>query len=60
MGDREALKTFWQGFSEVPSIETMMLNKNAEAFDENDRKDIWTSLPDLTGLRVVEIGSGIG
>lgn len=60
MGDRAALKTFWQGFSHTPNVETMMLNKNADDFDENDRRDIWTSLPDLKGLRVVEIGSGIG
>jgi len=60
MGDRQALKTFWEGFSDTPNVETMMLNKNADDFDENDRRDIWTSLPDLKGLRVVEIGSGIG
>jgi phosphoethanolamine N-methyltransferase len=38
----------------------MMLNKDAETFDEQDRNDVMGSLPSLKGMRVVEIGSGIG
>ena len=31
MGDREALKEFWQGYSATPDVETMMLNKTIAA-----------------------------
>jgi len=38
----------------------MMLNKDAETFDEQDRNDVVGCLPSLKGQRVVEIGAGIG
>jgi len=60
MGDRRALTNFWENYAAAPSLQTMMLNKDAETFDEQDRNDVMGSLPDLKGMRIVEIGSGIG
>jgi phosphoethanolamine N-methyltransferase len=60
MGDRRALTSFWENYADAPSLQTMMLNKDAETFDEQDRNDVMGSLPSLRGMRIVEIGSGIG
>jgi SAM-dependent methyltransferase len=60
MGDRRALTSFWEKYADAPNLESMMLNKDAQSFDEQDRIDIMNSLPSLKGLRVVEFGSGIG
>lgn len=60
MGDRRALTSFWENYARSPDLQTMMLNKEAETFDEQDRNDVMGSLPNLKGMRVVEIGAGIG
>jgi ubiquinone/menaquinone biosynthesis C-methylase UbiE len=51
---------FWNKFSSDASINTMMLNKNADQLEESDRNDILQSLPDFTDMIVVDIGAGIG
>jgi len=40
--------------------EAMMLDKNASSFSEKERDEILSILPDVTGLDMIELGSGIG
>uniref|UniRef100_A0A915J763 phosphoethanolamine N-methyltransferase n=1 Tax=Romanomermis culicivorax TaxID=13658 RepID=A0A915J763_ROMCU len=60
MGDRLALTEFWEKQAHAPTVETMMLNKLAEQVDEQDKRDIFNSLPDLEDMRIMELGAGIG
>lgn len=47
---------FWDKFSSDATINSMMLNKNADQLEESDRNDILQSLPDFTDMTVVDIG----
>ena len=40
--------------------EAMMLDKNASTFSDKERDEVLSILPDVTGLDMVELGSGIG
>lgn len=60
MGDRNELTKFWSQYAHSPTVETMMLNKDAQTFDDKDRNDVLEGLPDLTDARIVELGAGIG
>ena len=57
---RNTYKTFWDRYSDTPSNEAMLLNKNADELEEHDRADILATLPDFTDKDVVDIGAGIG
>uniref|UniRef100_A0AC34G070 Methyltransferase domain-containing protein n=1 Tax=Panagrolaimus sp. ES5 TaxID=591445 RepID=A0AC34G070_9BILA len=57
---RNTYKMFWDRYSDKPSNEAMLLNKNADELEELDRKDILATLPDFTDKDVVDIGAGIG
>jgi phosphoethanolamine N-methyltransferase len=57
---RNTYKIFWDRYSDKPSNEAMLLNKNADELEELDRADILASLPDFTDKDVVDIGAGIG
>ncbi|VDK28864.1 unnamed protein product [Gongylonema pulchrum] len=59
VGD-EACKKFWSKFSKQCDNRTMMLNASADQIEAPDRCDILDDLPDLTGMDIVEVGSGIG
>lgn len=59
--DNEAVyKCFWHEFSTQPNIDSMMLNTSANELDVLDREDIISSLPNYTGMDIVDIGAGIG
>ncbi|KAE9554540.1 hypothetical protein FO519_002244 [Halicephalobus sp. NKZ332] len=57
---RETYKSFWDKYSDKPDNGAMMLNKNADELEEQDRMDILASLPEFTDKDVVDIGAGIG
>ncbi|KAI6184074.1 Methyltransferase type 11 domain containing protein [Aphelenchoides bicaudatus] len=58
--DNDKVYGFWSKFSVDPSINSMMLNQNADQLEESDRMAILEALPDLTDMFVVDIGAGIG
>lgn len=58
--ERAALRDFWSGYSSKPDITAMMLNAKAADLKEGDCQDILQTMPDVTGLDVVDIGAGIG
>jgi phosphoethanolamine N-methyltransferase len=61
MAERETIFNYWDQFSANPTVETMMLNPNANLVDEMDKKDIMEGLPrNLGTMSVLEIGAGIG
>ena len=37
-----------------------MLDKNASEFSDRERDEILSIVPDVTGLDIIELGSGIG
>lgn len=57
---RSSFKNFWSKFSHRCDNTVMMLNKSADEFEADDRADIISSLPDLHGKDIVDIGAGIG
>jgi len=57
---RGELKTFWDGYSQITDERSMMLNEHADLLKDLDCRDIIRSLPDTTGMDVVDIGAGIG
>lgn len=42
------------------SIEEMMLDSNAKVLTQRDHPEVMAILPNITGLRVLELGAGIG
>jgi phosphoethanolamine N-methyltransferase len=60
VSERDVFKSFWDKYSGVTDNRSMMLNQNADEFEQSDRMDILSSLPDLRGKDVVDIGAGIG
>lgn len=58
--ERDVFKNFWNKYSGITDNRSMMLNQNADEFEQSDRMDILSSLPDLRGKDVVDIGAGIG
>lgn len=60
LGSRVMYKNFWDGFSDKPNINTMMLNTSADQLEALDRREILELLPDYSGLDVADIGAGIG
>ncbi|CAJ0576490.1 unnamed protein product, partial [Mesorhabditis spiculigera] len=57
---RDNFKSFWDKYSDTPDNTAMMLNNNAGTLEEDDRRDILSSLPDVTNKDAVDIGAGIG
>ncbi len=57
---RGVFREFWNAFSDDPTDDAMMLNKDSEAIKDHDRADILEALPPLKGKRLVELGAGIG
>ena len=54
------MKAFWEGHCTTASVQDMMLDANAEILDEAEKPEICSMMPDLKGLRVLELGAGIG
>jgi len=42
------------------NIEEMMLDSNAKVLTQRDHPEVMAILPNITGLRVLELGAGIG
>jgi len=59
-GDRKTMTEFWAQYASAPTVQTMMLNADAQNWDESDRLDVISGLPDLSGKDVIELGCGIG
>jgi phosphoethanolamine N-methyltransferase len=57
---RETMLKFWENYQNAPTVESMMLSEDAKDFCEDDRLDIYSCLPNLTGKNVLELGAGIG
>ncbi|WP_027370305.1 methyltransferase domain-containing protein [Desulfovermiculus halophilus] len=52
-------KSFWE--QQDLDIQSMMLNKDVDpSFEERERTEILSYLPDLNGLRILEPAAGIG
>ena len=52
----------WEGHAKRDGAtqEAMMLDKNASEFSDRERDEILSIVPDVTGLDIIELGSGIG
>lgn len=58
---RESMTDYWDQHSSAGSIEEMMLDSNASEFEEQERAEILSMLPqDLRGKRVLELAAGVG
>ena len=57
---RGAMKAFWQEHCTTASLQDMMLDANADVLNEAEKPEIQAMMPDLKGLRVLELGAGIG
>jgi len=53
---------YWEGHAKRDGAtqEAMMLDKNASEFSDRERDEILSIVPDVTGLDIIELGSGIG
>ncbi|XP_037077051.1 phosphoethanolamine N-methyltransferase-like [Pollicipes pollicipes] len=58
-GVRQQMADYWSQFSE-PTIENMMLNEDARQLAEQEEVEILDSVPQVGGMRVLELGAGIG
>jgi len=56
---RQQMTDYWAQFSE-PTIENMMLNEDARQLAEHEESEILDSVPQVGGMRVLELGAGIG
>eukprot|EP00117_Sycon_ciliatum_P034895 scpid103713/ scgid26545/ Phosphoethanolamine N-methyltransferase len=57
---RNTMKEFWDGHCTTASLQDVMLDSKAETLDESEKPEIMDMLPSLKGLRVLELGAGIG
>ncbi|XP_058868000.1 uncharacterized protein LOC117398653 isoform X1 [Acipenser ruthenus] len=57
---RATMTEFWQEHSEQATVEEMMLDSNARIISREEVPEILATLPALGGLRVLELGAGIG
>lgn len=55
---REKMKRYWQVYE--PSIESMMLNNDAQYLTENEQNELLSYLPSFKGIKILELGAGIG
>lgn len=54
--------SYWENHAKRDGAtqEAMMLDKNASEFSNKERDEVLSILPDVTGLDMIELGSGIG
>ncbi|CAG9464468.1 unnamed protein product [Pedinophyceae sp. YPF-701] len=60
MGDRAAMKQYWEEHTKECSVQEMMLDSQAAEIDEMERPEILGLLGDVSGRRILELGAGIG
>lgn len=58
--EREAQKAYWKEHSTEATVEAMMLDSKAADIDKLERPEVMRLLGSVKGLRVVELGAGIG
>ncbi|XP_065185083.1 uncharacterized protein LOC135815685 isoform X2 [Sycon ciliatum] len=58
---RTAMKDFWEGHCATVSLQDVMLDSKAlRTMNESEKPEILAMLPALKGMRVLELGAGIG
>ncbi|XP_050397141.2 uncharacterized protein LOC126815505 isoform X2 [Patella vulgata] len=58
---REIMSEYWKDHAQKSSsIQTMMLDSNAEELSKDEKPEILSYLPDISGKTVIELGAGIG
>ncbi|KAI3432717.1 hypothetical protein D9Q98_004260 [Chlorella vulgaris] len=58
--EREAQKAYWKEHSENATVEAMMLDSKAADIDKLERPEVLKLLGPVDGLRIAELGAGIG
>jgi SAM-dependent methyltransferase len=59
-GMRQLVKNYWCAAHVEPTLENMLLDSNATTIDVFERPEVLSKLPCVRGLRVLELGAGIG
>ncbi|ESO87855.1 hypothetical protein LOTGIDRAFT_219756 [Lottia gigantea] len=54
------MSEYWKDHAQKASIQTMMLDSNAEELSKDEVPEIMSYLPDVANKRMVELGAGIG
>lgn len=57
---RNKMTEFWKEHSRDATVEEMMLDSRARELTRHELPEILSMLPSLDGLRVLELGAGIG
>lgn len=58
--EREAQKSYWKEHSADATVEAMMLDSQAADIDRLERPEVLSILGSVEGLRLLELGAGIG
>eukprot|EP00897_Mesotaenium_endlicherianum_P007749 jgi/Mesen1/7001/ME000365S06140 len=58
--ERMAQEAYWKEHTSNLSVEAMMLDSQASTLDLEERPEILNMLPSYKGLKVLELGAGIG
>lgn len=58
--ERDAQKAYWKEHSGEATVEAMMLDSHAAEIDKLERPEVLKLLGSVEGLRLVELGAGIG
>lgn len=58
--DRDVMTKYWEEHSDQATLEEMMLDNSANKLDQLERPEILSLLPDFGGMKVLELGAGIG
>lgn len=57
---RSNMIEFWKEHSKTATVEEMMLDTRAKELNQQEMPEILSMLPCLDGLRILELGAGIG
>ena len=61
--NRKDMTIFWEEFNkpaEKLTVHEAMLDPDSKNLDQFERPEILSLLPDVTGMKVLELGAGIG
>ena len=58
--ERKVMSAYWKEHSGEATVEAMMLDSKAADIDKLERPEVLRLLGPVDGLRVVELGAGIG
>lgn len=54
------MKDYWLKHSNSATLESMLLDTNANTISDNELPEILSILPSFKGKNILELGSGIG